>query len=403
MQTTLTLCVIGIAVSLVTVLPGHADVTFTPAEQARIALHGPWPATIPGDPGNEYSGLHWAEQAGEQLFNDTALSGSGEFSCASCHNPALGFTDGLRVSIGADTHFRNSQTLLNAGLQRWFGWDGGTDSLWAAALRPMLSPIEMNATIDAVAQYLRSEPRYADVLQRNADDQYITLDSQTNESLSVKAAKLIGAYVRTLVSGRAAFDNFRDELLSTDTSTAKTRANTESGLLNDGSKNRTIMSDAAKRGLKLFIGEANCQLCHYGPNFSNGEFHDIGRPFFIGVGEVDPGRYRGIERLRTDPYNLTGSFNGTNNSAEICKTERVKLTRADWGRWRTPSLRNLTATAPYMHDGSIDTLREVVDAYADIDPTRLHTEGESILRPLDLSEQQREDLVAFLESLSVGE
>jgi cytochrome c peroxidase len=267
----------------------------------------------------------------------------------------------------------------------------------------MLSTIEMNATIDGIAQYLRSEPRYADVLQRNADGQYITLDSQTNESLSVKAAKLIGAYVRTLVSGRAAFDNFRDKLLLTDTSTAQVSANAKPGIPNDDSKNKPTMSDAAKRGLKLFIGEANCQLCHYGPNFSNGEFHDIGRPFFIGVGEVDPGRYRGIERLRTDPYNLTGSFNGTNNSAEIRKTERVKLTRADWGRWRTPSLRNLTATAPYMHDGSIDTLREVVDAYADIDPTRLHTEGESILRPLDLSEQQREDLVAFLESLSVGE
>lgn len=377
--------------------------TFTPAQQARIALHGPWPATIPDDPGNEYSGLQWAEQAGEQLFNDAALSGNGELSCASCHQPALGFTDGLPVSVGADTHFRNSQTLLNAGLQRWFGWDGGTDSLWAAALRPMLSPIEMNATIDGIAQYLRSAPRYADALQRSAQGEQISLNSQTSEGLSVKAAKLIGAYVRTLVSEHTAFDHFRDELLSTDPLTTPASANAEKGSVNKSSKNKSTMSDAAKRGLQLFIGEANCQLCHYGPNFSNGEFHDIGRPFFIGVGEVDPGRYRGIERLRTDPYNLNGTYNGTNNPAEIRKTERVKLTRADWGRWRTPSLRNLTSTAPYMHDGSIKTLREVVDAYADIDPMRLHTEGESILSPLDLSERQREDLVAFLESLSLGE
>jgi len=358
-------------------------VEFSAAERARIALHGPWPVPVPPDPGNEFSGLLWAEEAGLHLFRDTGLSADGQISCATCHQAEKGFSDSRPVAIGKQRHFRNTQTLLNAGLQRWFGWDGGSDSLWAAALRPMLSEIEMDSSVDKIATYLRQTPRYRIYLQRGENDESIQLDTMTNEAVTVKAAKLIASYVRTIESDETPFDLFRDALL-------RGEAGDES-----------IFSASAQRGLKLFVGEASCHVCHYGVNFSNGEFHDIGRPFFIGVGQVDPGRYRGIERLRADPFNLSGAFNGTDNASEIRKTERVKLSRSDWGRWRTPSLRNLIQTAPYMHDGSIATLREVVDAYSDIDPGRLHTEGESILKPLGLSEEQRNDVVAFLKSLSI--
>ena len=150
------------------------------------------------------------------------------------------------------------------------------------------------------------------------------------------------------------------------------------------------------------MSDANCHVCHFGPNFSNGEFHDTGRSFFTGVGQVDPGRYTGIKRVRQDPYNLPGRYNGTEVDHEIIKTRTVKLGQVNFGQWRTPSLRNLTTTAPYMHDGSIESIRAVVDSYADIDPDRLHSNGESILKPLNLSEQDRRDLVAFLESLSAN-
>ena len=352
-------------------------------ERARIALHGPWPVPVPPDPGNEFSGLPWAEEAGRLLFHDNSLSGNNAISCASCHQAAYGFTDGQSVAVGNKVHFRNTQTLLNVGLQRWFGWDGGTDSLWAAAIRPMLSNLEMDNSVQGIATYLRQASQYHAYLQRDVNGSSVALSAMSDDVITVKAAKLIAAHVRTLTSGRTPFDKYRDALVL------------------DKSVDESVFSASARRGLRLFVGKASCHVCHYGANFSNGEFHDIGRPFFTGVGEVDPGRYTGIQRLRTDPYRLSGAFNGTKNKKQIRKTTSVKLSRADWGRWRTPTLRNLTDTAPYMHDGSIATLRAVIDAYADIDPERLHSEGESILKPLELSEREREDLVAFLKSLSL--
>ncbi len=355
-------------------------IVFSAEERARITLHGPWPVPVPPDPGNEFSGLPWAEEAGRLLFHDNGLSGDNAVSCATCHQATNGYSDGRSVAVGNQRHFRNTQTLLNVGLQRWFGWDGGTDSLWAAALRPMLSTIEMDNTVEGIAAYLRQATQHQRTLLRDVNGQSVEL---SDDAITVKAAKLIAAHVRTLTSGITPFDIFRDALVL------------------DKSVDERAFSASARRGLKLFVGKAACHVCHYGANFSNGEFHDIGRPFFIGTGEVDPGRYRGIQRLRLDPYRLSGAFNGTNNKNQIRKTTSVKLSRADWGRWRTPTLRNLVDTAPYMHDGSIATLREVVDAYADIDPERLHSEGESILKPLDLDEREREDLVAFLNSLSL--
>jgi len=115
---------------------------------------------------------------------------------------------------------------------------------------------------------------------------------------------------------------------------------------------------------------------------------------------VDSGRHSGIKRMRDDRYNLTGYFNGVADERELRKTQTVKLTQSNFGQWRTPSLRGLTDTAPYMHDGSLETLRDVVDHYSEIDPARLHSKGEAILKPLNLDEQSKSDLVRFLESLS---
>ena len=376
----------------------NAENFFSTQELARIKSHGPWPPTVPPDPGNEYTGVNWAEEAGKLLFQDPRLSGAGDISCATCHQQANGFTDQRAVAVGREIHVRNTQTLLNAGLQRWFGWDGGTDSLWAAAMRPLLSEIEMAASVSSIAKYLRGAEAYQRFLRLTPDSEQVDIEEITDEALAVKAAKLIAAYVRTIRSGVTAFDRYRNALVIDKDKDRNKDRNTGKG--NGKLSESNDFSASAKRGLKLFIGDANCHLCHYGANFSNGEFHDVGRPFITSVGQVDPGRYSGIERVRTDRYNLVGRYNGTDKDNEIRKTRSVERSQADWGRWRTPGLRGLIYTAPYMHDGSIATLRDVVDAYSDIDPDRLHTEGESILRPLNLSEQQRQDLVAFLESLS---
>ncbi len=378
--------VIVLLLNLIFAHTGHADTKtaepsiFSDDEIRRILSFGPWPTTMPQDAGNEFSGILAAEKLGEKLFSDTDLSGDKTLSCESCHQAANGFADQQPLSQGVQQHVRNTQGLLNVGMQRWFGWDGGADSLWSATLRPMLSEIEMAGDIQTIATRLRTKHYLFETLKQSGlHDKALSLP---DEELVVLAAKTIAAYMRKLNSGTTAFDRYYTALNNNDI---------------DG---QNQYPRAAKRGLKTFIGDANCHVCHFGPNFSNGEFHDIGRPFFTDIGMVDPGRYAGIKRVRDDRYNLLGTYNGTAEPSEIRKTNSVKLVQDNFGQWRTPSLRNLRLTAPYMHDGSLSTLREVVDAYADIDTSRLHSKGESILKPLDLSNSQRNDLVEFLQTLT---
>ena len=357
-----------------------AAVDFSERDIARLSRLGPWPQAIPDDPGNALSSQPWAEALGAQLFRDPRLSGSGRLACIHCHNPQRGFAEGSNVAVGAERHVRNTQGLFNVGLQRWFGWDGGADSLWSATLRPLLSDIEMAGKVDQIAAHFR---RDTDVLRAMAlatppiDE--ATLD---DTEFTVWLSKAIAAYTRTLVSPPTQFDRFREAVLAGDF------------------KAQARYPDAAKRGLKTFLGDANCVVCHTGPNLSNGEFHDIGRPFFTGVGAVDGGRYGGIKRMRDDPFNLMGPHADGVRASDARKSGTVTLGQVNFGQWRTPSLRNLSLTAPYMHDGSLATLRDVVDYYADIDPTRLHSQGESLLNPLQLDNADREDLVRFLETLS---
>lgn len=375
------LAVFALALATPGVGAGSSD-SFSRTERLRIESLGPWPLDPPTDAGNEFSGLEWAQQLGAKLFFDKRLSGDGSISCASCHLPSLDFSDGLSVGEGVARHVRNTQGLLNAGFQRWFGWDGGADSLWAASLRPMLSDIEMGGDIETIARRLRDDESFTAALREAEIGEQG--EKFSDESLVVVAGKIIAAYIRTLVSPATAFDRYRRALLE------------------DDQVGQQAYPADAKRGLKIFLGEANCSVCHFGPNFSNGEFHDTGRPFFTGVGQVDPGRFTGIERVRDDRFNLTGKYSSDPSGKDSRKTTTVTLTQNNFGQWRTPSLRNLVKTAPYMHDGSLKTLREVVDAYADIDPERLHTKGEAILKPLLLTDAERDDLVAFLRSLSAN-
>ena len=354
------------------------EVVFSDGEKTLVKAFTPWPLKVPADPGNEFSGKQWAEILGANLFNDPTLSADQSISCASCHQSNLGLAENSAVAIaGAKPHVRNTQGLLNVGYQRWFGWDGGADSLWSASLRPMLSDIEMASDIETLALRLRRASYVTTVLQ----DNHIDTASLDDESLVVLVSKFMGAYMRTLVSGETSFDRFVALLLS-------------------GREDQSTYSLSAQRGMKTFFGEGNCFVCHFGPNFSNGEFHDIGRPFFTAVGQVDPGRFVGIQRIKSDRYSLEGEYNGTKNETEVLKTRTVNSSQDNFGQWRTPSLRNLSLTAPYMHDGSLETLRDVVDYYADIDPARLHTKGEAILKPFEWSESERNDLVEFLRSLS---
>ena len=150
----------------------------------------------------------------------------------------------------------------------------------------------------------------------------------------------------------------------------------------------------------MFIGKGNCGTCHLGPLFSNREFADTGVPFFLAPGKVDSGRHGGINRVRQDPYNQLGRHNDDPARAPGTATRHVELQQKNFGEWKVPSLRNVALTAPYMHNGSIATLRDVVKRYSELDEERLHADGERILKPLRLRDGEIDDLVAFLESLT---
>jgi cytochrome c peroxidase len=150
----------------------------------------------------------------------------------------------------------------------------------------------------------------------------------------------------------------------------------------------------------LFVSKGQCGTCHVGPMFSNGEFADIGISFFIRPGEVDSGRYGGIRALVSSPFNLLSQYSKADPQATE-KTRFVDLQHRNFGEFKVPSLRNVADTAPYMHNGSLPVLESVVAHYSNLNLDRLHADGDQILRPLRLTQQEQEDLVAFLKSLSV--
>ncbi len=366
---------------------GDPFALFDPAERSLILAHGPWPPETAPDPGNRVSGDPAAIALGARLFADTGLSPDGSFSCATCHRPESGLADGLAVGQGRVALDRNTPDLWDLRFQRWFGWDGASDSLWAASLRAMTSPREMAAAPQTVRAALAADPAVQVAFRNLFGSEPAALPA---EDAMVLAAKAIAAYLETLVSPRTPFDRFRDALAAGDRAAGRD------------------YPAAARRGLKLFVGAGRCTLCHFGPTFSNGEFADIGIPFFLagragggrGAGPgVDRGRYGGIQALRRSPFSLAGRYNDDPGRGNAWATEGVGLEHRNFGEFKVPSLRGLSGTAPYMHNGSIPDLDGVVRHYSDLDPARLHTDGEAILRPLALSPTEIDDLTAFLRSL----
>jgi cytochrome c peroxidase len=368
-----------VLLALATVVSAAEGITeFTAAELGRIASHGPWPLPWAPDPGNRVSGNAAAIRLGRDLFFEPRLSANRRVACASCHQPAQGFQDGRSVARGLVEGVRNTPGLLNVRHQRWFGWDGGHDNLWSASLRPILDAREMGGNAARTARVLRDRAAL-DCHYRQA---FGKPPHASDPQLLVNIAKAIAAWQETLVSPPSAFDRFRDALERKDAGAV------------------AAYPKAAKRGLRLFLGRGQCATCHAGPLFSNGEFGDIGVPFFIKPDGVDPGRQGGIKRLLASPNNLLGVHNDDATRDNATKTKHLRPEHRNFGEFKVPSLRNLKLTAPYMHNGSLATLRDVVRHYSELDEDRLHADGERILKPLKLSEEESADLVAFLESLS---
>jgi cytochrome c peroxidase len=353
-------------------------VLFTTQEHDAILAHGPWPPDMPPDPSNRVSGKAGAIAFGRTLFFNTRLSESKDLSCASCHDPARAFADAKPRSIGIAPVDRNSIALANLRLNRWFGWDGKSDSLWAQSIHPILDRRELGATAELIAG------RVADSADLRAAYNSVfgtKLDGARPEAVLVDLAKALAAYQETLITPPTAFDRFRDALETDD----------RAGI--------AAFPEAAKRGLRLFLGRGNCALCHSGPNFTNGEFHDVGISHFAAPGRVDPGRHGGIAVMRASPFNLLGPYSDDAARGTAAPTLFVEPLHRNWGEFRVPSLRNVGATGPYMHDGSLPDLVTVAQHYSDIPEERLHADGERLLVPLRLSADEIADLLAFLRSL----
>jgi cytochrome c peroxidase len=373
------LLLVGSTLALVPVASAAAStLEFTDDEMAHIASLGPWPPDWSGDPGNRVSGNPAAIRLGQRLFFEQRLSANGKVSCATCHMPARGFQDGRNAARGLAQGTRNTPGLLNVRHQRWFGWDGGHDNLWSASLRAIQDPGEMGGDARRTARTLLARADLACYYQAAFGKPARASDPD----LMVNVAKAIAAWQETLVSPPTPFDAFRNALARGDAATAEP------------------YPAAARRGLRLFLGRGQCATCHAGPMFSNGEFGDIGVPFFLKPSGVDPGRQGGIKRLQANPNNLLGAHNDDASRANATATLHVRPEHRNFGEFKVPTLRNLTLTAPYMHNGSLTSLREVVKHYSELDEERLHSDGERILRPLKLSTAEVGDLVAFLKSLS---
>ena len=298
--------------------------------EGRIFANGPLPPIpVPADNPQTDAKV----RLGAQLYFDTRLSADNTISCATCHDPRTGWANphptdtGIRGQVGG----RNSGTVINSAYMRFQFWDGREASLEGQAVGPIHNPIEMGETHENVVRKLNAIPGYREQFQAVFGGD-ATIDG---------IGKAIAAFERSIVSGPAPYDRY---------------------LMGD----RSAMSPAALRGLRLFNGKAHCTPCHSGPLFSNQGFHNIGV---------------GMDKAKPD----LGRFDHTQDPA-------------DKGKFKVPTLRNIAETPPYLHDGSEATLLDVIEYYnrggtanPGLDPLML---------PLHLTAREKADLVTFLEALT---
>ena len=309
-------------------------------------------------------------ELGRHLFYDTRLSINGAFSCASCHIQSLAFTDGRARSVGAtgETHPRSAMSLVNTAFASRLTWANSlTASLEDQALTPLFgdNPIEMGLAgrEDQLTRLFTDDPVYARLFVD-------AFPKQQRPGTIINMVRAISAFTRSIVSFRSPYDAYLDG-------------------------DTTAISEAAKRGEALFFSErAECFHCHGGFNFTDSTTHRDAR----------------VERVG---YHNTGLYNlGNTGAYPPDNPGLIDITgkRRDMGKFRAPTLRNIAVTAPYMHDGSIATLGEVIDHYAR--GGRLIEEGPNagdgnvspfkseFVRGFELSDAEKRELLAFLESLT---
>ena len=293
----------------------------------------PWlrPDVAPAPPENQLTPAR--VQLGQLLFFDPRLSRKSTMSCASCHNPALGWSDGLPTASGFDMHTlaRATPTIVNTSFNSIQMWDGRKSTLEDQATGPIEAAGEMNLPLPELIERLKQIPGYASKFEAAYPGMGIT---------AVTVARGLASFERTVLSTESPFDRWRKG-------------------------DEKAVSDSVKHGFDLFQDKAKCAVCHMGYNFTDNGFHNIGLKT---EGEPDVGRFA------------------------------QRPLKSMHGAFKTPTLRDIGLTAPYMRNGSYKTLMEVVEHYDRGGDDKSNLDINMV--PLGLTAGEKKDLVAFLESLT---
>ncbi|MCH2136633.1 MAG: hypothetical protein MK101_08625 [Phycisphaerales bacterium] len=382
------------------VTDGGSDLT--ERERRIVARMSPVPA-LPDDTSNRVADHPTAIELGAMCFKLPVFSSSGTVSCATCHKVDRGFTDGLPVAKGEGVGTRNTPQLTGVAHQRWFFWDGRADSLWAQALHPFEHEAEFNSSRGDVVKTLAAMPelrsRYETLFGPMPDldgvpdgakpgtDAWASMSDADRDAVTgafVNIGKSIAAFERTLQPGTSPFDRFATALAE--------------GRSTDG-----ILSPPAIRGLQLFMGEAGCRNCHAGPLMTDRAFHSLGLPPKDGLLPADLGRAGGLAKARASAFRLNGKWSDDPTSPAARRAANAVDAPGNWGAMRTPSLRNVSITGPYMHDGRFETIAQVLDFYNTLEgQVQFDHHQETILKPLNLPPEDLQALEAFLKSLEDG-
>lgn len=298
-------------------------------------------------------------ELGKQLFFDRRLSGDGTMNCATCHDPEKAYSDGLEISLNYPTtrNWRNSPTLMNVGFQKFLFHDGRSQTLEDQALFPMMSAFEMNRNLDYLEEVIRAVPEYSAAFQK------VFGGEVTRERIGMALA----AFERTLASKNAPLDlHLRG--------------------------NSVALSDDAKKGLVVFMVKGKCGECHSGIALSDDRFHALNVP-------------ENPEHLTDARITATRRFVAKLNHFEDYRSlnedlGRYLITRdkKDWKAFKTPTLREIAKTGPYMHNGIFATLEEVIDFF-----DQGGGKGNVALKPLGLSAAEKASLKTFLVEALSGE
>jgi cytochrome c peroxidase len=362
----------------------------------------------PSDPTNRVADDPAAARLGHKFFFDLRFSGNGEVSCATCHDPTKGFTDQLPLAEGMGTAPRNTPTIVGTAHNAWYFWDGRADSLWAQALGPLEAAPEHGTNRMHVARLVETHYRaeYENVFgplpnainatrfprlegafsSQNVQEAWQNLPDATQRAVNrvfVNVGKAIAAYERRINPGESRFDAYLNAMDSS------------------GIKSNPAFTATEVKGLELFIGKAGCVTCHSGPMFTDGQFHNVGVPRNRDLETDDLGRINALKPLLEGDFTCKSWLSDAPKQCDKLEQFKTQVSSDDeqilgLKAFKTPTLRNVAQTFPFMHAGQFFKLRQVLEHYSNMPNAQ---ESGTELRALKLSTSELNDLEAFLKTL----